>query len=802
MRKRFLLILAMATSLLAAAREDVIIDDFESGTYKTQGWLATGTAFGDEPAKGTWPGQTTVTGYHGKRLLNTFIAGDGPIGTLTSAPFTIERQYINFRLGGGAIPEVHADLYVNGKCIYRTSPAKQENDSEQERVQYTYWDVAAYAGQQAYIVVVDSATGGWGHINADYFVQSDEIAVKPVPTPNYTTRIRREGDYLQIPVSTVAPCLDVDVHSVDGETVLTHRFRLAEDETDFYMPVYVGSIADDSIDLRISQYIESYGSLDNIYFTSTPEIENAEHPYRPIYHHAPAYGWMNDPNGMTYYNGVYHLFYQYYPYDSHWQMMHWGHATSRDLLHWEQHPVALFPDENGDMFSGSIVVDTANTAGFGKNAFVAIYTTTAPRQAQSIAYSLDEGMTWHKYGAPVLWNMDLWDFRDPKVSWNEKLNCWVMVLAANNDVQFYRSDNLLDWTLMYTWGSTMGQHGAPWECPDLLIGVPVEGTNKTMDVLIVSINPHGPQGGSGTQYFLGEFREDGFRMATSSNIEPRWLDWGKDNYAGVTFSGYRDYRDRPVFIGWMSNWEYAGDTPPAESSFRSSNTFPRALSVVNTPSGPVLKSEPAAHLSGLRSDSVYTFTLGTLSSAWQSETLDSIKEGAYIVELDLPEAKQGWKLTLSNAEGEYIDCSYSMASGDVAINRRRSGLTDFNTNFLGRHVAPLHPDESATHATILVDKSSVEFFVNKGRLVLTDLMFPTSPYDRIKLEPESSKRPLTVNHLKVTKIGVGEFNPNPEPEPEDINATMAAPRVVKRLENGQLVIERDGVRYNALGTSL
>lgn len=796
--KNILLISLLSLFTLSAVsevREDILIEDFESGSYRSAGWATTGNAFGAAPAQGTWPGQHTVGGYQGNYLINTYGEGDGPIGTLTSSPFTIERPYINFLLGGGAVNGLHADLYVGDTRVCSSTPIAQAGDEAQEHLYPRTWEVEQFVGQQAHIVIVDSVDGGWGHLNADFFVQSDTAASDL--KIGYETRITISDNYMQVPVNPASPCVDFDLCDAAGLPFRTTRFRLATTEPTMYLPVYVGDHRGEELMLRVGAYFENTDMLSRVCYTADPEIEDAPHPYRPLYHHSPAYGWMNDPNGMVYHNGRYHLFYQYYPYDSHWQMMHWGHAVSTDLIHWETLPIALFPDENGDMFSGSIVVDHNNTAGFGEDAFIAIYTTTSPRQAQSIAYSLDEGLTWHKYGAPVLWNYDLWDFRDPKVSWNEEMACWVMVLAANNDVMFFRSDNLIDWTRTLTWGSSVGQHGAPWECPDLLCGVPVEGSDETMDVLIVSINPYGPQGGSGTQYFIGEFQGNGFKLATQNNQQPRWIDLGKDNYAGVTYSGYRDYLNRPIFIGWMSNWLYAGDTPPADASFRSSNTFPRALSIVRTPSGPVLKSEPVANLSGLRSDSVYTFQPGTLTEAWTTGQLDSLREGAYIVEMQMPSVKQGWKLTLSNSLGEKVIFSYMSASGAVMLDRRNSGLTGFSTQFSGRHTAMLPTDETPTWLTVLVDRSSVELFVNGGRLCMTDLVFPTEPYDIVSLEPESARATLEVNGLKLTKIGEGVLDTHPV-----ALESIEAPAAGKQLIDGRVVIIRGEKRYDVLGNRL
>ncbi|MEL6303458.1 MAG: glycoside hydrolase family 32 protein, partial [Bacteroidota bacterium] len=307
-----------------------------------------------------------------------------------------------------------------------------------------------------------------------------------------------------------------------------------------------------------------------------------EEPYRPQYHFTPKQNWMNDPNGLVFYKGWYHLFYQYYPDDTVWGPMHWGHARSKDMMHWEHMPIALYPDELGLIFSGSAVIDSQNTSGFGSTqnpAMVAMYTyhlmegEKAGRddfQTQGIAYSLDEGTTWTKYeGNPVIPNNGIKDFRDPKVFWHEPTKMWVMALVAGDHVKFYESPNLKEWSHMSDFGKEVGAHGGVWECPDLFPLTDAKSGERKW-ALLVSINPGAPNGGSGTQYFIGDF--DG-KEFVSAQREAKWLDYGTDNYAGVTYNNLPE--EERVFIGWMSNWDYARDTPT--ESWRSAMTLPRKL---------------------------------------------------------------------------------------------------------------------------------------------------------------------------------------------------------------------------------
>ena len=310
-----------------------------------------------------------------------------------------------------------------------------------------------------------------------------------------------------------------------------------------------------------------------------PESKKKSEIYRPQIHFSPNAHWINDPNGMLYENGVYHLFMQYHPFSSVWGPMHWAHATSKDLIHWEEQPIALFPDSLGCIFSGSAVLDKNNTSGFGKNGkapLVAIFTThnfegeksgTNNFQNQAIAFSNDHGQTWTKFsGNPVIKNPGIRDFRDPKVMWYEPQKKWVMTLATKDRITFYSSRDLKNWVKESEFGAILGEHAGVWECPDLFT---LNDKGKKIWVLVVNINPGGPNGGSATQYFLGDFNGKTF---TVSHKDIKWLDYGPDEYAGITWS---NTGDRKIFLGWMSNWQYAEKVPT--TIWRGATTLPREL---------------------------------------------------------------------------------------------------------------------------------------------------------------------------------------------------------------------------------
>ena len=460
----------------------------------------------------------------------------------------------------------------------------------------------------------------------------------------------------------------------------------------------------------------------NLALANSYDASNKETLWRPVYHFAPQWGWMNDPNGMVYKDGEYHLFYQYNPYGSRWGNMNWGHAISRDLVSWEHMPVAISPDGLGTIFSGSAVVDKDNTAGFGANAIVAFYTQASARQMQSIAYSTDNGRTFKKYaGNPVLTG-DVADFRDPKVSWHEGTHKWILTLAVGQEIRFYSSPNLKDWTYESNFGEGQGNHGGVWECPDLF-ELPVAGTSQKKWVLIVNINPGGPFGGSATQYFVGSF--DGHKFVNESPKATKWMDFGKDHYATVTWSNAP--QNRVIALAWMSNWQYANEVPTMQ--YRSSNSVPRDLRLFVKDGETYLQSAPSPELLALRKDKVMSKSF-SVGKAYTIDQLMSDNKGTYEITMTVRQKKQGnLSMRLMNEQGEEIEYSLDMAKRELTCIRDKSGVAGFSKDFITPTVTQV--DGGDLQLRFLVDRSSVEAFVNDGRFVMTNLVFPHTPYNKV-----------------------------------------------------------------------
>ncbi|MEO6037242.1 MAG: glycoside hydrolase family 32 protein [Saprospiraceae bacterium] len=472
---------------------------------------------------------------------------------------------------------------------------------------------------------------------------------------------------------------------------------------------------------------------------TTSQANYYQEPHRPQFHFSPEQHWMNDPNGLVYLDGEYHLFYQYYPGGTKWGPMHWGHAVSRDLLHWQHLPIALYPDPLGYIFSGSAVVDIQNTAGFktGKtDPIVAIFTyhdiagEKAGRQDfqyQGIAYSNDRGRTWTKYaGNPVIPNPGAKDFRDPKVFWHAATQRWVLILAQGDHTVLYTSPDLKKWTKASEFGKDYGSTGRPWECPDLF-ELPVAGTTEKRWVLLVSLGDGAPNGGSGTEYFIGQF--DGTTF-TSDNppATTLWLDYGRDNYAGVSWNNSPG--DRRLFIGWMSNWQYAQEVPT--TPWRSAMTIPRTLQLKKIGTGIRLVQEPVQELKKLRGKGInltkgknYTLsaTGNDLEVAFQwSENRHNTVCG----------------LTLFNAKNERLIIGYDAAMQQVYVDRRGAGKADFSTLFTGKHVAPYSPTGQTIHLRVLLDRASVELFVDDGAVTMTENFFPKEEFTTLQVMGESA----------------------------------------------------------------
>ena len=467
--------------------------------------------------------------------------------------------------------------------------------------------------------------------------------------------------------------------------------------------------------------------------------------HRPQIHFSPKKGWMNDPNGMVFLNGKYHLFFQHNPDSTVWGPMHWGHAVSTDLVHWEELPIALYPDALGTIFSGSAVIDKDNTAGFGANAMVAIYTSHSHAmekegfekvETQSIAYSLDEGITWTKYkGNPVLPNPGIRDFRDPKVAWYEPTKKWIMTLATMDHITFYSSPDLKNWTEESKFGKNIGAHGGVWECPDIF---PLNHEGKQVWVLIVNINPGGPNGGSATQYFTGDF--DGHTF-TPFDTETKWLDYGPDDYAGITWS---NTGERKIFIGWMSNWTYANIVPTV--NWRSANTIARELAIEKTGDKYLVSSAPVKELDILKATS---YNAKNVKAKNINITAKAGKlNGPAILKLTADELK-AFNITLSNNAGEKVVLGYDKTANQYFIDRSQSGKVDFAKDFGNKIIAPRFSANKNTDITLVIDVASVEVFADKGLSVLTAIFFPTSDYTDITI---SSKDGFVIKTLNLSHL--------------------------------------------------
>ncbi|GAB2766705.1 glycoside hydrolase family 32 protein [Rhabdobacter roseus] len=473
-------------------------------------------------------------------------------------------------------------------------------------------------------------------------------------------------------------------------------------------------------------------------------------PHRPQVHFTPRAHWMNDPNGMLYYQGTYHLFFQYYPDGTTWGPMHWGHATSPDMVRWQEQPIALFPDSLGYIFSGSAVVDVKNTSGFGQpgqTPLVAIFTHHNPVlekakrndvEYQSLAYSLDAGKTWTKYpGNPVLPNPGIRDFRDPKVRWYEPQQKWIMTLATQDRITFYSSPNLKDWTRESEFGRDVGAHGGVWECPDLF---PLRHQGKDVWVLLVSINPGGPNQGSATQYFLGDFDGKDFKAYTK---DIQWMDYGPDNYAGVTFA---NTGDRTLLMGWMSNWQYAEKVPT--HPWRSAMTIPRELGLQEVNKTLYLTSQPAQELKVLEGESTL---LKKIKVPGTYNLTEKIKNPTGVFRLELTTPSTGdFAVVLANEQGEEVEIGYDRTAHAYYIDRSKAGKVDFEKGFGKRSTAPRLAQSTQVSLTLVVDASSVELFADNGLTVMTSLFFPNKDLTKVLLKaaPGTSVPQLRYTALK------------------------------------------------------
>ena len=563
---------------------------------------------------------------------------------------------------------------------------------------------------------------------SDASADTSSLLIKDLGEGHCLVHINTNQRYLLLPVEEVMPDVRVSM-IVNNKEVNVADVRLAVNRVDYFVPLDLSDYAGKNILLKFK-----LGSNDPIRgklsavcckemkLSDTFDTGNRE-KFRPTYHFSPLYGWMNDPNGMVYKDGEYHLFYQHNPYGSKWGNMHWGHAISKDLINWEHRPDAITPDALGTIFSGSAVVDTDNTAGFGAGAIVAIYTQNSDRQVQSIAYSTDNGRSFTKYENNPVLTSDARDFRDPKVFWHKETQRWIMLLAVGQEMQIFSSSNLKDWAFESSFGEGQGAHGGVWECPDLF-ELPVDGTNEKKWVLLCNLNPGGPFGGSATQYFVGTF--NGKEFANESPSQTKWMDWGKDHYAAVTWSDAPD--NRRIAIAWMSNWQYANDVPT--SQYRSPNSVPRDLSLFTVDGETYLQSAPSPELLKLRDISKKRSFKVNGTRTIKDMIADN--EGAYEIELTIENQHAdiiGFRLY--NDKGEEVDMQYDMKEKKFSMDRRKSGDVGFNENFPMLTWTAIEGGKDELKLRLFVDKSSVEAFGDGGRFVMTNQVFPSEPYTHI-----------------------------------------------------------------------
>ena len=531
-------------------------------------------------------------------------------------------------------------------------------------------------------------------------------------------RIQQKDKCLLLPVQESAEMSNIKVIA-GNKQMKSLNVRLAMNKVDYYVPLYLDEFNGEktlALDIHVNGNYRNDGGIST--FTCWKNIKNAEsfdttnrEQYRPLYHHTPAYGWMNDPNGMFFKDGVWHLYFQHNPYGSQWENMTWGHSTSTDLIHWTFQGDPVQPDAWGSIFSGSSVVDKNNTAGFGENAIVALYTSAGENQTQSMAYSTDNGKTFTKYDGNPIITSNVPDFRDPHMFWNEDIKKWNMILAAEQQMNIYSSDNLKDWKFESSFGAEYGSHGGVWECPDLM-KMKVRGTDKEKWMLVCNINPGGPSGGSATQYFVGDF--DGHKFTCESKPEvTKWMDYGKDHYATVTFDNAPN--GRHVALAWMSNWQYANQVPTLQ--YRSANSIPRDLGLFEYKGNTYCSVTPSEEITAARSKKPSK----SLSEA--CEMVVNLKGDATI--------------TLSNSKGEKVVMTYKAKDETFSMDRTLSGKTDFSSDFAAITTAPVYGKMNKLR--IFIDKSSIEVFDNDGKMAMTNLVFPTKPYDKVTIKGKTKK---------------------------------------------------------------
>ena len=669
-----------AAPSLISNRTDIVIEDFEGTNFGA--WKVTGEAFGNGPAHGTLPNQMTVDGFLGSGFASSFHNGDGSTGKLTSPPCKVERKYIQFLIGGGGFAgKTCINLLSDGKVV-RTATGPNTQPGGSEHLEWQAWDVSELEGKPVVLEIVDQATDGWGHISIDQIVQTDRKMTGLI-LDNVTLPFKVEKRYLNLPVKNGGPKRTLRL-MVDRKTERKFEIELANDRPDWWAFMDLTAFKGRSVMLQADKLPEDSKGFQLI--DQSDEIKNAENIYhealRPQFHFSPRRGWNNDPNGLVFYEGEYHLFFQHNPYGWNWGNMHWGHAVSRDLVHWTEQPEALYPDALGTIYSGSAVVDWKNTSGFGTNGrppMVLIYTSAGDQFSQCLAYSADGGLTFTKYaGNPVVKQITGGN-RDPKVFWNEPARQWVMVLWVeknrHNTIHFLTSPNLKDWTVT-------GQANDFFECPDFF-ELPVDGNPANQKWVLTAAS---------SEYEVGSF--DGQKFAAETGKLPGQR--GKGFYAAQTYSDIPAGDGRRIQIGWLQ-------APSPGMSFNQCLSLPHELRLVQTPDGPRFTYTPVRELQSLRAQS---HNLGSLMLQPDSANpLADVKAG--LVELRAAFEPDAAGEVVFNVRGAIL--RYDAQQQELYVNKLRVP-------------APMH--DGRQELTVYCDRTSLEIFASGG---LTYVPLPFQP---------------------------------------------------------------------------
>lgn len=703
--KRCVLILATlllgAAWSLAADRPESVIADFEGETYGE--WTVEGEAFGKGPARGALPGQMSVTGFEGKGLVNSFTGGDDSTGRLLSPTFKIERRYLNLLVGGGRHPEkACVNLLLDGKAVRTvTGPNGEAGGSEQ--LDWRTWDVGDLAGKTVRVEILDQQKGGWGHINVDHITQSD--VRKEAVLLDQTRTVRLDKRYLNLPVKTGGPKRKMSVQ-VDGRTVREFEIELADATPDFWVFLDVSAFKGRDALLKVDRVAEGSRGLASV--IQGEEIAGFEALYaekhRPQFHFTSRRGWLNDPNGLVYHNGQYHLYYQHNPYGWAWGNMHWGHAVSRDLLHWQELPIAIYPKSLGDLaFSGSAAVDHQNTGGFKKGdqaPIIAAYTSTG--RGECILYSNDGGHSFEEYeGNPVVKH----EGRDPKIFWYAPGKHWVMVLYSvrekQNGLAFLTSPDLKRWT------ENQWLEGY-FECPELF-ELPMEGKPGESRWVVY---------GADGAYAMGKF--DGKRFTPETEKLP--ANWGNAFYASQTYNDLPASDGRRIRIGW-------GTVAIPGMPFNQMMNFPVELTLRSTPDGLRMLANPIRELKSLHGKE-HSVPAGPLRP--DQNPLADLRGDLWDLSADLdPGAASELRLTIRGVP--------------VVYDARAKTLT------CAGKTAPLAPIEGRIRLHVLVDRTSIEVFGNDGRIYMPIGVIPKDDDHTLALHSKNGEariHSLTVHEVR------------------------------------------------------